>query len=60
MMLSFLRGHTALLTSVAFSPDGHVILTASEDGTVGTYRCDVCINLNGLIGLAELRLARTR
>jgi hypothetical protein len=37
-----------------------VILSASSDGTVRTYRCDVCVDLEGLIRLAELRLARTR
>jgi len=31
--LATLKGHTHLLTSVAFSPDGKIILTGSRDGT---------------------------
>jgi hypothetical protein len=30
------------------------------DGTMRTYRCDVCVGLDGFVRLAELRLARTR
>ena len=58
--LTYVRGRTQLLTSVSFAPDGRTILSSSRDGTVGTYRCDVCVDLDGLIRLAERRLALAR
>jgi hypothetical protein len=36
------------------------VLTASTDGTVRVYTCEVCVNLPGLVHLTEERLARTR
>jgi WD40 repeat protein len=59
-LLTYVRGQTKQLTSVSFSPDGRTILSSSLDGTVGTYRCDVCVDLDGLMRLAERRLARAR
>jgi WD40 repeat protein len=56
----FLRGgDTKLqsLTGVSFSPDGQLVLSASKDGSVRLYRCEVCGNLNRLLALAEHRLA---
>ncbi len=54
----FLRGPTATVTSVAFSPDGKTLLSTSADGTVRTFRCDVCGALPSLVALAKARLAR--
>ncbi len=59
-LLFFLRGHTARLTSAAFDPASRRIVTASEDGTVRTYRCDVCGALGDLVALAEQRLRAAR
>jgi WD40 repeat protein len=55
-LLSYLRGHTQPLTSASFSPDGKWILTSSRDGTVRTYRCEVCGGIDELLGAATARL----
>jgi len=59
-MLAYLRGHDSLVTSVSFAPTTPTVLTSSRDGTVRTYACDVCVDLAGLVRLAEQRLAQTR
>ena len=38
--------------------DFATVVTAGEDGTVRTYDCTVCGDLDDLIQLAEERLAR--
>ena len=64
-LLFYLRGSTAALTkrtepltSVDFGPDGRSILS-TDDGAVRVYRCDVCVGLDGLVRIAEARIART-
>jgi len=57
-LLFLLRGHDGILRSAAFAPGGHTVVTAGEDGTVRTYDCKVCGDLDDLIQLAEERLAR--
>ena len=52
----YLRGDTALLTTVSFSPDGRLILSSSKDGSVRLYRCEICGNLDALVALAKQRL----
>ena len=56
-LLLYLRGHKEPLTSASFSPDGQRILTSSRDGTVRTYTCDLCGGIDGLLALANARLA---
>jgi WD40 repeat protein len=55
-----LQGHDGSVTAVAFDPTGHTIVTGGEDGTVRTYRCDLCRDVDDLAALARLRLAATR
>ena len=54
-----LRGHDGSITAVAFDPSGRSIVTGGEDGTVRTYRCQICEGTDVLTALAEERLAAT-
>ena len=56
-LLFYLRGHTEPLTSASFSPDGTRILTSSRDGTLRTYTCELCGNIEDLLTTAKARLA---
>jgi WD40 repeat protein len=60
-LLLFLRGHEPgrRLRSAMFAPTGSRILTAGEDGTIRAWHCDICPGVDGLLALAEQRLAET-
>jgi hypothetical protein len=50
-------GRTRPLVAAAFGGrDGRLIVTASKDGTIRTYRCDVCGGIDELVALAKRRL----
>jgi WD40 repeat protein len=54
-----LRGHSKPLIGAEFAgADGHLIVTAGRDGTVRSYRCVVCADVDDLIVSAERRLRR--
>ena len=46
------------VTSVSFAPDGRIVLVTSIGGRGGTYLCEVCTDLQGLLELAEKRSVR--
>jgi WD40 repeat protein len=54
----YLFGHHDALTSASFSPDGRRIVTSGDDGTVRLYTCEVCPTIDGLVTLAQHRLAQ--
>jgi WD40 repeat protein len=58
--LFYLRGQGPVLTSASFAPLRPTVLTASTDGTVRVYTCEVCVDLPELVHLTEARLAQTR
>jgi WD40 repeat protein len=37
--------------------DGHLIVVASKDGTIRTYRCEICGSIGDLIAVAKRRLS---
>ena len=55
-----LQGHEGAVTAVAFDPVGRTIVTGGADGTVRTYRCEICGRVDDLVELAERQLAGTR
>jgi WD40 repeat protein len=55
-LLLYLRGHKGRLTAAAFDPTGRWIVTAEVDGTVRTYRCELCGRAAQLLALADRRL----
>jgi WD40 repeat protein len=46
-------GPSKPLTSASFDPTSRIVLATSADGTVRTYRCDLCGNLKQLLALAH-------
>jgi WD40 repeat protein len=48
------------LTAVSFSPNGRLVLSSSEDGSVRLYKCEVCGGLPALLKLATARLLALR
>lgn len=57
LLAGYLRGHELPVTSAEFGLDGRRILTSSEDGTVRTWVCETCGEIDELVGLAATRLA---
>jgi WD40 repeat protein len=56
--LVFLRGHTAPLVGAVFAGrDGRLIVTAAKDGTIRSWRCGLCGDVDDLIALAARRIA---
>jgi len=55
--LMYLGSTTSQLTSVAFAPSGHVLLSAGIDGAVRSYDCTLCGGIDELRRLARARLA---
>ncbi len=55
-----LQGHEGATTAATFDPTGRRILTGGADGTVRTFDCEICGNVDRLLALARTRLAQTR
>ena len=55
-LLFFIRGHLRPLLAASFARDDRRMLTASVDGTMRDYRCDLCGKLSALQELANARL----
>ncbi len=46
------------LVGAAFAgTDGHLVVVASKDGTIRTYRCEICGGIGDLIAVAKRRLS---
>ena len=58
--VTYLYGHTDRLVGVGFAADGRTIESASVDGTIRSYDCQICAGLPGLLRSAEVRIAANR
>jgi len=54
------NGHDPPLTAVALSPQGWRIAAGGFSGTVKTYDCRLCGNIDDLVSIARQRLAHLR
>jgi WD40 repeat protein len=52
----YVRGHRKRVRSVAFGPDSRRLASTGDDGTVRSYRCELCGTTEELVGLARRRL----
>jgi WD40 repeat protein len=49
----YVRGHGPRVRSVAFASDSRRIASTSDDGTVRTYRCELCGTTDELVKVAR-------
>jgi WD40 repeat protein len=54
-VLAVLRQHSDLVSTAVFSPDGRLLLTASDDHTAKAYPCESCRPLAELLPMARER-----
>jgi WD40 repeat protein len=59
LLAGYLRGHESPVTTAEFASTGWRVLTASEDGTVRTWVCETCGQIDELLVLAGERLEAT-
>lgn len=57
--LLFLSGHESRVLAVSFDADGRTVSSVGHDGTLRSYRCEVCGGVADLLQLAERRVAAT-
>src|SRR5205823_2138254 len=57
--VTYLRGHAAPLVGAGFTDGDREVVTASVDGSVRRYRCDICGGVDDLLALARERLNAT-
>jgi WD40 repeat protein len=55
----FLRGHDGRVLATSFDGVGRTVLTIGVDGTLRSYRCEVCGGVPELLQVAERRMAAT-
>jgi WD40 repeat protein len=55
--LLFLSGHEGRVLAASFDPSGRTIATVGVDGSLRSYRCEVCGGIPDLLRLAERRLS---
>jgi len=56
-LVYFLQGNEDILLSAAFDATSRVIVTGGRDGSVRTWRCDICGRVDELIRVGHARLA---
>ncbi|MDQ5820236.1 MAG: hypothetical protein M3540_02215 [Actinomycetota bacterium] len=52
-LLGVLRNHADYVNAVSFSPDGKLILSASDDRTAKLYGCETCESIRPLQPLID-------
>ena len=57
--LLFIEGHSGHVLAASFDAEGRRIGTVGADGTLRSYRCEVCGGVPELLELAARRLAAT-
>jgi WD40 repeat protein len=56
VVFAVLRGQKEVTNDVSISPKGRLVVTASDDGNVRIYKCELCGSFEQLLKMARARL----